>query len=234
MPRGARPSARAPRQATAESGRPSGELYGSRRDDDPRKRPPRHDGRQRDRAPARLDSHRRRTRRRARRRRPGRACRGSRRRGRHARARQHPPPPLPDPHARPGPGRRALHLAPNALPGLGPDRRGDGVRRRPHRHRRARALGLHDRVRPSLRLPPRRLGPRRGRAQGCGRDRRPDRRLARVDGPRRLRRRPPARTTSSRRSTTSSPIPSASPASSTVRWPRSSSHPARRSRSRHG
>ena len=42
-----------------------------------------------------------------------------RRRGRHARPRQHAPPPLPDPHAGAGAGGRPLHVAADALPGLG-------------------------------------------------------------------------------------------------------------------
>ena len=76
------------------------------------------------------------------------------------RARQHPSPPLPDPDARAGAGRRPLHVAAHALPGLGADRRGDGVRRRSNRPRRARALGLLDRLRPPLRLPAGRERPR--------------------------------------------------------------------------
>ena len=116
-----------------------------------------------------------------------RAARSSRR------ACQHAPPPLPDAHARPGAGGRPLHLAAHALPHLGAHRRRDGVRRGAHRPRRARALGLLDRVRPPLRLPARRHRARRGRAAGGARARRAHGRLARVDGPRRLRRRPAAR-----------------------------------------
>ena len=115
------------------------------------------------------------------------------RRGRHAGPRQHPPPPLPDPHPRPGPGGRPLHLAARAVPRLVADRRRGRVRRRAHGPRRARALRLHDRVRPPLRLPAGPRGPDRGRGAGGARDRRADRRLARLDGSRRLRRRPASR-----------------------------------------
>ena len=104
--------------------------------------------------------------------------------------RQHPPPPLPDPDPHPGPGGRPLHLAAHALPGLVAHRRGVGVRGRAHGARRARTLGLHDGVRPPLRLPARPRGPDRGGGAGGAGDRCPHRRLARLDGPRRLRRRP--------------------------------------------
>ena len=82
-------------------------------------------------------------------------ARRPRRRRRHARPRQHAPPPLPDPHARAGPAGRPLHVAPRALPGLGADRRRGGVRGGAHRARGARALGLLDGLRPPLRLPAR-------------------------------------------------------------------------------
>ncbi len=111
---------------------------------------------------------------------------------RHPRPRQHPPPPLPDADARPRAGRRPLHLAAHALPGLGADRRGDALRGRAHRSRRARALGLHDRLRPPLRLPARRSRPHRGRDPAARELGVRHRRLARLDGPRRLRRRPAA------------------------------------------
>ncbi len=72
-------------------------------------------------------------------------------------------------------------------------RRRGRARGRTHRARGARALGLLDRLRPPLRLPARTPGDRRGRGGGRARARRAHRRLARVDGPRRLRRRAPAR-----------------------------------------
>ena len=55
-----------------------------------------------------------------------------RRRGRHAGPRQHAPPPLPDADARAGAAGRPVHVAEDALPDLGADRRRDGVRRRAH------------------------------------------------------------------------------------------------------
>ena len=123
-----------------------------------RERRHRDDGRRRQRARGRLAARRRR-----RRSRP--SARGAEpdaetrvdleRRRRHARPRQHAPPPLPDPHARPGAGGRPLHVAARAVPGVVADRRRGGVRRGAHRPRRARALGLHDRVRPPLRVPAR-------------------------------------------------------------------------------
>ena len=111
------------------------------------------------------------------------------RRRRHARARQHAPPPLPDPHARPGAGGRPLHLAARAVSRLVADRRRGGVRRRAHRPRGARALGLHDRLRSPLRVSAGPRGPDRGRGAGGPRDRGADRRLARLDGSRRVGRR---------------------------------------------
>ena len=134
-----------------------------------RRRPRRHDGRRPRRA--RRSGHvvargqpdhrgRRRSRARGRpsRRRPG------RRRLRlpaHARAGQHPPPPLPvgDPRARRR--RDAVRLAHHALPGLGPDRRACRQRRRPRRPGLARPHRLHDEHRPPLRVPPRRRRPAR-------------------------------------------------------------------------
>ncbi len=92
-------------------------------------------------------------------------ARRPRRRGRHARARQHAPPPVPDPHPRAGPAGRSLQLAPRALPAMGGDRRRVRARRGAHRARRARALGMHDRLRPPLRLPARAHGARRGRGR---------------------------------------------------------------------
>ena len=84
-------------------------------------------------------------------------------------------------------------MAARALSGLVADRRRVRVRRRPHGPRRARALRLHDRLRPPLRLPARPHGPDRGRGAGGARARRADRRLARLDGSRGVRRRAPAR-----------------------------------------
>ena len=152
------------------------------------------DGRRGDGARGRLDP------RRGRLRRSGRDGRGAgrgrahraRRRGRHTRPRQHPPSPLPDPHARPGAAGDAVRMARRALPDLGPDRRGGRVRRGPHRDRRADALRVHDRLRPPLRLPARPHRARRGGGAGGDGARLPPRRLARLDGPRRLRRRPAA------------------------------------------
>ncbi len=118
-----------------------------------------------------------------------RARRRSGRRSRHAGLRQHPPSPLPEPHARPRAGRRPVHLAEDAVPGVGPTRRRDGVRGCPRRAGRARAVGLLDGVRPPLRLPARRLGSRRGRAAGCARARAAVRRVAGLDGSRRVGRR---------------------------------------------
>ncbi len=115
------------------------------------------------------------------------------RRGRHAGPRQHPPPPLPDADARASAAGRPLHVAARAVSGLVADRRRGGVRRRTHRPRGARAVRVHDGLRPPLRLPARSRGPDRGRGPGGARDRRADRRLARLDGSRRLGRRPPAR-----------------------------------------
>ena len=165
-----------------------------------------------------------------------RPARRSRRSRRDAGSRQHAPPPLPDPHARPGAGSRPFRMASRALSGLVADRRRGGVRRSPHGTRRARALRLLDRLRPPLRLP------------------------ARADRPRsrpRFRRRasseyassPPAArwtsasptagfrpTSSSRTSTPFLPTPSGSWPSCTSKSPvpasRSPSHRARRSRSR--
>ena len=141
-----------------------------------------------------LDPDRGRPRRRGRR---GRGARGrragrSRRRARHAGPRQHPPPPLPDAHACPGAAGDALRMAGRALSDLGRDRRGGGVRGRPNGARGADALRLHDRLRPPLRLPARPHMARRGGGPGRPRARVPHRRLARLDGPRRLRRRPAA------------------------------------------
>ena len=143
-------------------------------------------------------------------RRPRRRARRPRRRGRHARARQHAPPPLPDADARAGAGGRPLHVAARALPGLGAHRRGVGVRGRAHRARRARAVGLHDRLRPPLRLPARDERARRGGGARGARARRPHRRLARLDGPRRVATAGCRPTRSSRTSTPCSPTPSGS------------------------
>ena len=55
---------------------------------------------------------------------------GPGRRGRHARARQHASPPVPDAHARTSAAGRPLHVAEDALPALGAHRRRDGVRGR--------------------------------------------------------------------------------------------------------
>ena len=115
-----------------------------------------------------------------------------RQRGCDAGSRQHASSPLPDPHAGAGAGGRPLHLAPGAVPRLVANRRGRRVRRGPHRDRRARAVGLHDGLRPPLRLPARARGPDRGRGAGGSRDRPPHRGVTRVDGSRHLRGRPPA------------------------------------------
>ena len=87
-----------------------------------------------------MDPRRGRARRRGRGGRSARAGRGPPRRGRHTRAREHPPSPVPDAHARPRAGRDALRVAPRALPDVGGHRRGDGVRGRPLRPRGARPL----------------------------------------------------------------------------------------------
>ncbi len=146
--------------------------------------------------------------------------------------RQHAPPPVPDADARPGPAGGPLHLAANALSGVGPHRRGDGVRRRALRARGAGALGLQHGLRPPLRLPARRLGARRGGAAGRLGARRASRRLARIDGPGRLGRR--ASAGRARRGHRHDPgrHGAARTASPTARWRRSRSHRARRSRSR--
>ena len=84
---------------------------------------------------------------------------------RHARPDQHAPPPLPDAHAHPRAAGRPVHVAADALPAVGADRRGVGVRGGAHRARGARARRLHDRLRPPLRLPARRQRARRGRGR---------------------------------------------------------------------
>ena len=109
-----------------------------------------------------------------------------RRRGDHARPRQHPPSPVPDPDPRAGPGGGSLHVAARALPDLGADRRRGRVRGRADGARRARPLGLLDGLRPPLRLPAWPSGDRRGGGAGGARARRAARRLARLDGSRRL------------------------------------------------
>ena len=116
------------------------------------------------------------------------------RRRRHARLRQHPPSPLPEPHARSGAGRRPLHLAERRS-----TRSGRGSMRRWSTRPRARAS-------PSSRSPAARPSSTtttssRAASPGWSRPRSraareigaADRRLARVDGPRRVRRRPAAR-----------------------------------------
>ena len=80
------------------------------------------------------------------------------------------------PHARAGAAGGPVRLAARALPDLGTDRRRSRVRSRPHRARRARALRLHDRLRPPLRLPPGRPGfsrPRCRRRRSWSASRRP-------------------------------------------------------------
>ena len=108
------------------------------------------------------------------------------RRCRDAGPRQHAPSPLPDPHARAGAGGDAVRVARRALPGLGADRRGVGVRGGADRARGAGAVRLLDGVRPPLRLSAREDRPRRGRGAGSAGDRRPHRRVARLHGPRRV------------------------------------------------
>ena len=71
-------------------------------------------------------------------------------------------------------------------PGLGRHRRGVRLRGRAHGARRARALGLHDGLRPPLRLPARHERADRGRGARGARARRAHRRVARLDGPRRV------------------------------------------------
>ena len=155
------------------------------------------------------------------------------RRGRHAGPRQHAPPPVPDAHACASAAGRPVQLAARALSRLGGDRRGGGVRGGAHRARRARPVGLLDRVRPPLRLPARPHRPDRGGGAGGAGARRPDRRLARLDGPRRLRRRPPAGRARRGHRRDRSPTPSGSSTSFTSQAPgrgsRSRSHRARRS-----
>ena len=90
-------------------------------------------------------------------------------------------------------GLDALRMARRALSGVGASRRRGRVRRGAHRPGRARALGLLDRVRPPLRLPARPQRHPRGRAAGSARAGPALRRLARLDGSRRLARRPPSR-----------------------------------------
>ena len=101
----------------------------------------------------------------------------------------------------------------SCIPVWARDRRRGRVRGGAHRARRAGALRLHDRLRPPLRLPARPGGPDRGRGAGGARARRADRRLARLDGPRRLRRAACRPTSSSRRSTSCSRRRSGSSAS---------------------
>ena len=72
-------------------------------------------------------------------------------------------------------------------------RRGGGVRRRADGAGRARPLRLLDRLRPPLRLPARARRPRRGRGPGGAGAGRAHRRVAWIDRPRQLRRRPSAR-----------------------------------------
>ena len=103
---------------------------------------------------------------------------------RHARPRQLPPPPLPVGHARARAGQHAVRVAAGALSGLVARRRRDRAGRRPRRAGRARALGLHDRVRPPLPLPARRRRPARGRDRGGARGRAALPPLPRLDGPR--------------------------------------------------
>ena len=118
---------------------------------------------------------------------------GSRRCRGHPRLREHAPPPLPDSDARARAASRPLHMAEDALPGVGAHRRRAGVRGRPVRPRRARALGLLHRLRPSLCLPARSRRSRRGRDPRRTGARCAHRRVARLDGPRRVRRRSAAR-----------------------------------------
>ena len=158
-----------------------------------------------------------------------------RRRGRHARPRQHAPPPLPDAHARPGAGGRPLHLAADALPGLGaasttrwstpPRAPGSPSSRSPgcttvFDHHYVFPRGVSGLVEAELRA--------------AQRARRAHRRLARLDGPRRVRRRPAARLARRGHRRRSSPTPSGSPRSPTAPSCRSPSRRARRSRSRRG
>ena len=112
-----------------------------------------------------------------------------RRSGRHARPRQHPSPPVPDADARPGAGGNAVRVAARAVPRMGADRSGVRVCGRPDRARGARAVGLHDGLRPPLRVSARPVGALGGRGAGGTGARPADRRRSRVDGPRGLGRR---------------------------------------------
>ena len=169
----------------------------------------------------------------ARRRGPGRR-RGSRRRGGHARLRQHASPPLPDADARTGAAGRPLHVAEDAVPGLGAHRRRDGVRggaMRPGRARPAPAARPSSTITTSSRAASRassrpRSAPRRSSA--CASSPRAARWTSAS---------PTAAcrpTRSSRTSTRSSPTPSGCTGSPTARWCRSRSRRARRSPSRRG
>ena len=110
----------------------------------------------------------------------------SRRRGRHPGPRQHASPPLPDAHAGASAGRRPLHVAARALSRLGAARRRGGVRGGADGAGRAGAVRLHDRLRPPLPLSARDERARGGGGAGRARARRAHRRLARVDGSRRV------------------------------------------------
>ena len=109
------------------------------------------------------------------------------RRRRHAGPRQHAPPPLPDAHARPGAGGRPLHVAADALPGLGADRRRDASTppRAP-----ASPSSRSPAARPSSTTTTSSRAASRGlveaEMQRGARARRAHRRLARLDGPRRV------------------------------------------------
>ena len=136
------------------------------------------------------------------------------RRRRHPRPRQHAPPPLPDPHARAGAGGRPLHAgSASCIPSWARiDAEAEYAAARTGLAELA-LSGLHDRLRPPLRLPARpRTGSDRGGGAGGARARRAHRRLARLDGPRRVGRRPAARRARRGRSTRCSRTPSGSSA----------------------
>ena len=193
---GCSPSARAPRRASVGSGSPRRELYGSGHValtpasvtyagativtmDDAGHR-----------VRARLAPRRGRPVRRTRRRRPAGPGRGPARRGRHAGARQHPPPPLPDAHPRARAGRRPLHVAARRSTRSGRE----STRRCSYAAARTGlaelALSGCSTVFDHHYVFPRGVsGLVEAEIRAAARARRPHRRLARLDGPRRLGRR---------------------------------------------
>ena len=163
-------------------------------------------------------------------------ARRPRRRARHARARQHAPPPLPDADAHPGAAGRPVHLAADALPGLGaastPSR---STRRRARGWPSSRSSGCTTVFDHHYVFPRGREGLVEAEVAGGARARRAHRRVARLDGPRRVGRRPPAGRAGRGARRRARRRPSGSPPSCTSRGParasRSRSRRARRSRS---